>query len=51
MGFVEVTSYFFPGYLALEEFNGLSILGGLVLVVGATLTALARNKKVLLLKD
>ncbi len=46
MLFATITSYFFPGYLAVEDFNWLSILGGFILVVGATTAALARSKKV-----
>jgi drug/metabolite transporter (DMT)-like permease len=48
IGFGLLVYYFYPSYLEVEELNWISILGGVVLVVGASLTALAKSKKLLL---
>jgi len=45
MGCAAITQYYFPDYLQVEELNWLSIVGGLILVVGASLTALSRSKR------
>jgi drug/metabolite transporter (DMT)-like permease len=45
IAFAALTNYVFPGYLVIEELNWVSILGGVVVVIGATLTALSNRKK------
>jgi drug/metabolite transporter (DMT)-like permease len=49
MAFAALTNYLYPGYLVLEELNWISIVGGTVLVIGATVTALAKKKQKLAL--
>jgi len=43
--FAFLTNYFYPDYIQIEKLNWLSLLGGLILVVGASLTALSGRKK------
>jgi len=44
IGFAFITNLFFPQYIELEDFNWISIVGAIILVLGSLMTALAKRK-------
>jgi hypothetical protein len=40
---MQITNNLYPGYIAIEPLNLMSIIGALVMVLGSMITALSKN--------